>query len=256
MKKLLAALLACVATLSQASSTNTDLTDLWFNPAESGWGLNVIHQGDTLFASLFVYDLANQPTWYFASGATQVGTTNNFTGTLYRSNGAYFGGPFGQFTATPVGTFSFNASGVNAATLAYTVGNVTVSKQLQRDGFRTDTIAGTYIGGTSGTWTGCGGTRNGYVESNASYTVSHDGTSVQIREEGSNFQCGYTGSYTQQGRFGAIAGGGLCTDGVNQTFNATEVTVSKDALTMHLVDTQVGTTCTFNGRLGGLRRGS
>jgi hypothetical protein len=252
----LAALAAFASSLACASSTAIDYTDLWFNPAEPGWGLNVIHQGDTLFASLFVYDTGSQPTWYFASSATQAGTTSTFTGTLSRSNGAFFGGPFGGLSVATVGTFAFAASGVNSATLTYNVNGTTVTKQLQRDSFKGDNIAGTYIGGSTGTWSGCTAARNGYVEAGATYSVSHDGTSVQIREEGAGFQCNYTGTYTQQGRFGAIAGGGVCTDGINQTLNATEVQVSRDALTMHVVDAQIGGGCVFNGRLGGLRRGS
>jgi hypothetical protein len=254
--RFLAAILTCLSTLSYASSTTTDYSDLWGNTNEAGWGANVIHEVDTLFVSLFIYGPTNQPVWYFASGATQVGTSSNFTGTLYQTTGPYFGaGSFPGLTSlVSVGTLTFTASGPNAATLTYSVNGVTVTKAITRNTFRTENIAGTYIGGSMGTWSNCGNTRNGYVEAAANYTVSHDGTSVQIREEGSNFQCNYTGAYTQTGRYGVIAGGGLCTDGINQTFTATEVAVSRDALTMKLNVNQIGG-CSFAGRLGGMRRG-
>src|SRR6185369_9779242 len=42
------------------------INDLWFPPNEGGWGLNLIEQGDTAFATLFVYDAQNRPHWYSA----------------------------------------------------------------------------------------------------------------------------------------------------------------------------------------------
>src|SRR4051794_13939962 len=53
--RLLAALIASIAMSAFATPQPIDATDLWINPDESGWGVSVFHQGDTLFASLFVY---------------------------------------------------------------------------------------------------------------------------------------------------------------------------------------------------------
>ena len=36
----------------------TNYQDLWWNPAESGWGVNFTHQGDIIFATWFTYDAA------------------------------------------------------------------------------------------------------------------------------------------------------------------------------------------------------
>src|SRR3954469_24052414 len=46
---------------------------LWWNPAESGWGLNTTHQGNILFATLFVYAGDGQPLWLVASGLMDMG---------------------------------------------------------------------------------------------------------------------------------------------------------------------------------------
>ena len=64
---LLALALAANAFDAFATPQHQNMTDMWFNPAESGWGLNLIHQGDTLFATLFVYGPDGQPRWYVAS---------------------------------------------------------------------------------------------------------------------------------------------------------------------------------------------
>ena len=42
-------------------------TALWWNEAESGWGINLNHQGNILFAALFTYDDAGAPTWLVMS---------------------------------------------------------------------------------------------------------------------------------------------------------------------------------------------
>lgn len=72
-------------------------SDLWWNPQESGWGVNVVQQLETAFVTLFVYAPDGSPTWYVAPAAriTHHGTGGPlFTGTLYRTRGPWHGGPF------------------------------------------------------------------------------------------------------------------------------------------------------------------
>ena len=48
----------------------TNYQDLWWNApggSESGWGLNVTHQGDTLFVTWFTYDVDGSPLWLSAT---------------------------------------------------------------------------------------------------------------------------------------------------------------------------------------------
>ena len=62
----LAALLALGCTFAQATAFSTDATDLWWNPNESGWGINFNHQGDILFGTLFTYDSSGRDYWLVA----------------------------------------------------------------------------------------------------------------------------------------------------------------------------------------------
>jgi len=39
----------------RADMVDTNYTALWWNPAENGWGLNISHQGNTLFGTLYTY---------------------------------------------------------------------------------------------------------------------------------------------------------------------------------------------------------
>ncbi len=257
----LAAVLACFATLAQASSLTTDFSDLWFNANESGWGANVIQQNDTLFVTLFVYGPQSQPTWYVASAVRFTGSsggTLNFSGPLYQTSGPYFGGSFNpnNVTVRQVGTLTFSASQISAAQISYGVDGVNINKSVVRQNWANENLAGVYLGSSLGTWTNCGAARNGYLESYAMFTITHDASNaVTIREDGSNYTCNYSGNYTQAGRMGTIIGTGLCSDGVNATFTATEVQVSLQSIAMRFLTNQINGSCTFVGREGGVRRG-
>jgi len=112
-----------------------DFSDLWWNPDESGWGLNIIQHGDgMLFATWFVYATDGSPTWYVIPGGAWKDAFT-FEGAIYRTSGPVLGNsPWAAVTVTPVGdaTLTF-ARGALAATL--TVDGKTLSKQLQRQSF-------------------------------------------------------------------------------------------------------------------------
>jgi hypothetical protein len=46
-----------------ATSYSTDVSDLWWVPTESGWGMQLVQEGSTVYATLFVYGPTDQPTW-------------------------------------------------------------------------------------------------------------------------------------------------------------------------------------------------
>ena len=61
------------ATAVRTLDTLSNFTDLWWAfPAgsESGWGINLTHEGTTIFASWFTYDTSGKPMWLVAT-ATQ-----------------------------------------------------------------------------------------------------------------------------------------------------------------------------------------
>ena len=116
-------------------STATNYQDLWWNPAESGWGVNVTHQGNILFATLFTYDAAGQGKWFVLSNGTKTGA-GAYSGKLYVTAGpAFNASPWVAATSTAVGTMSFNFTSGNAGTLTYTVNGVPVTKAIQREVF-------------------------------------------------------------------------------------------------------------------------
>jgi hypothetical protein len=109
--------------------------DLWWNPSEPGWGVNLTHQGTTLFATLFTYESNNQGVWLVMSSGTQA-AVGHFSGTLYRTRGpAFNASPWIAATPSPVGTMSFVFTNGNAGTITYTYNGVTVTKAIQRQVF-------------------------------------------------------------------------------------------------------------------------
>ena len=116
-------------------TTGTNYTDLWYNPNESGWGLNLNHQDDLLFGTLFTYDTNGTGMWLVMSnGARQA--DGSYQGTLYRTTGPAFNAvPFTPITAanyTPVGTMRLVFTSTNTATLTYNVFSSTVTKTISR----------------------------------------------------------------------------------------------------------------------------
>jgi hypothetical protein len=112
---------------------------LWWNaPAgsESGWGVNFAHQGNTIFATWFTYDLTGKGLWLvMAASLTATGT---YTGTLLQTTGPPFNSvPFDptQVIGTVVGTGTLSFTDLNTGTFAYTVNGVTQTKSIIRQIF-------------------------------------------------------------------------------------------------------------------------
>jgi lysyl endopeptidase len=117
-------------------SYTANLQDLWFNPAEPGWGVNFTQQGDILFATLFTYDASGRPLWLVMSEGIR--TSNGFSGTLYRMSGPVFNAsPWTAATHTAVGTMTVAVTHGNSARLTYSYNGTSVSKQIQRQVFGT-----------------------------------------------------------------------------------------------------------------------
>jgi len=55
------ALLAWLGIGHALAADAADPSDLWWNPSESGWGMQLVRGGEVTFATLFVYDAASRP---------------------------------------------------------------------------------------------------------------------------------------------------------------------------------------------------
>ncbi len=123
--------------------TATNYSDLWYrNESESGWGVNIVHQGDILFATWFTYQsggTAAAPAkgmWLVMSNGNKTGNAA-YTGDLQRTTGpnAFDNAtPFdpSKVTRTTVGSATFTFTDSDNGTFQYTVSGVTQSKPITR----------------------------------------------------------------------------------------------------------------------------
>ncbi len=126
----------CVFDAGNNVTAATNYQDLWWNPAESGWGINLTQQDNTIFAAWFTYRPDGAPLWLTVTATPQGGS---YAGTLFQSSGPAFSSvPFNpaNVVKTPVGTASFTFANGNSATFAYTAFGVSQSKVITREIFQ------------------------------------------------------------------------------------------------------------------------
>ena len=118
--------------------------DLWWAaPAasEAGWGINIAHEADTIFATWYTYDHDRTPMWLVTT-ATKSGLSS-YTGDLIRlTNGPSFDAvPFppigspGGATGSVVGTATLSFFDGNSGTFSYSVDGVVQTKNITREIF-------------------------------------------------------------------------------------------------------------------------
>ena len=114
--------------------------DLWWaDPpgSESGWGINLAHEGDTIFATWFTYDFDGSPLWL--SVTAELIAEGVYGGDLLRTTGPAFGTvPFDPnlVTRTPVGDATFSFFNSSMALFEYTYAGISQSKRITRAVFR------------------------------------------------------------------------------------------------------------------------
>jgi hypothetical protein len=264
MARLLAALLATLslALPPQALAANTwgtDLSDMWWIPAESGWGANIAHQGEIVFMTLYVYGSDNRVRWYAATAMQSRGGAGVFAfdGTLYEFAGPYFG--MGLFDPSNVGvrqagTASLVFSSTGQGTLNYTIDGFAASKAIQRQTFRENNLAGSYLGASSTTLSGCA-TGNGRKETIGTAVVSHSANNAIAITTSLNGggSCNYAGTYAQGGRMGQVTGSLSCSDGSRGTFAMNEIEAGYVGL-LGWYSASLGGSCSETGTLAWLKR--
>jgi lysyl endopeptidase len=120
-----------------ASSSNIDYTDLWWNPGESGWGLNLIqHASRNIFGVWYTYALDGKRMWYVMPGGAWI-ATNVFRSDIYATSGPPPTGPFdaGRVASRIVGTGTLSFSDANNATFAYSINGISGTKAITRQPF-------------------------------------------------------------------------------------------------------------------------
>ncbi len=120
--------------LSPTGSPSGDFTDLWWNPAESGWGLSIVqHPTRVIFAVWFTYGADGKATWFVLPSGTWT-SANVYSGTIYSVTAPPYSTGFdpGLVRQSPVGTATLSFTDDSHGTLAYSVNGVSGSKAISR----------------------------------------------------------------------------------------------------------------------------
>lgn len=158
---------------------------LWWNaPAssESGWGLNIAHQGSILFATWFTYDSEGKGMWLVVPRAELQPTegdggpagygmgganTFDYVGSIYRTTGpAFDAAKFdpAAVTVTPVGEALFSFTSPDAGMFSFIVNGISGTKAIMRQVFGAPSAC--TFGGTPASftalWWRSGGSESGW----------------------------------------------------------------------------------------------
>jgi len=132
---------ALTATAAGVAAANVQAQGLWWNaPAssESGWGINFAHQGNTIFATWFTYDLSGKA-WWLSMTANRTGSSpDTYTGQLIATAGPPFSAvPFNpaQVSRSVVGSGTLTFNDVNRGTFSYVVNGTQQTKTITRQAF-------------------------------------------------------------------------------------------------------------------------
>ena len=244
--------IACIlllAIMASPAKAAINYQDMWWNPNESGWGVNVAQQGNTMFATWFIYGANSQPLWLVMSNAQRSGAAGNtFVGDLYQTTGTAFNvTPFVPLQAsnvTKVGTATFVFSDARTGTLTYTVNGAQVNKPITRQPLENINLAGTYYGGIFRTAV-CANSGVG----NSIFSIEHTPATraVRMAEVGGNL-CLFTGTLTQYGSIFEGSGAYQC-QGENGNWTGSEGAGGESTFSIKLsLQTGAGTCiATFGG---------
>lgn len=254
--------LLLVSLAGSATTATVDYTDLWWNPDESGWGMQLVQQDNVIVATLFLYDPSGAPTWALANltlaSGGPVSSGDIFSGDLYVTNGPYYGAvPFDPTTvlARKAGTMTFSTQG-GGNQIVYSIDGIQVTKNVVRQLFRYEHISGRYVLSATLRADLCSNPANsGTVSGEMMLNIvqSETGASGSFTfPNGSSCTLSNSG-YSQEGRFGTLFGNFSCTSGEAGFIDFTDISSRVGAISGRIVGNSTGTFgCIYNGRFGGV----
>lgn len=252
--------LACTFGSAAYATSTTNYTDQWGNFSENGWGISVLQQADILFVDMFVFGADSKPTWFVVAAPFQNFTDAGhlvFSGDLFAGTGPYYALPTfnpANVVGGKVGTFKFDSDSINTATITYTVGGITVVKNVQRTYLATEDFSGDFYGGLVYDASGCGTGNDGRFQELGDLTVTQSSganpTLTLLSTPAAGGTCTYIGAYSQSGHMGGVTGTYSCSGGQNGTFNMFEMERNISGMTGRFTS-QAGA-CALEGRFGGV----
>lgn len=266
--KLRAIATTIVVTTAVAPAYAATYQDLWSNPNEPGWGVNIAQQGDILFATWFVYGTDNKPVWYVMSEGRKSVAGEVFTGIIYELRGSFLGAPWqgAQLLSPDTGLATFTFTDKKTLVLRYSANGITVQKNIFRQTFATVPVTGIYFGGETGVLSsGCnpGGSYSALQRFTITSTFPANTSTgpfvmqsvdAQVQPNGQSVACNYTGTAEQFGSLIEVRNGQFtCTNNSAGQFSATDGVFNEEGFL--LKPTFVfSNTCRAVAKIGGARQ--
>lgn len=252
-------LLAGLAFAAGANAQSANLTDLWWNPSESGTGAQIVQQGEIAFVTLFLYGANGEPVWYVASNADVYaygeGGLPHFRGTLYRTRGTPFSAPHNPSDSMtiPVGTVYVSPVDLATIKVQFNVNNIEVEKTFTRLTWELPKVAANYTGSFKLRMSRPGETPYGTREYEADFLMHVDENRQAFMRVANTLEtCHYRGPYKQEGRYGSFKGAYECGNGDAGTFEITRLEFTDRGVTGNM--TSSGRDGQGTGRFGAFRQ--
>lgn len=119
---------------AESRSSASNHTDIWWNPAEPGWGIYLTEAGGQIFLTWYTYANDGKPMW--VTGLLARGNNGTYTGTLNRPNAgtpfSQINGPATAFPVPEVGSATLNFSDGETGVFNYTLDGVSQQKSIIR----------------------------------------------------------------------------------------------------------------------------
>jgi hypothetical protein len=239
---------SAVALTTSLPAESANYQDWWWNPGQSGMGVNVGQQGDTIAATWYLYGDDNNASFLVLTGTL---TGNTVSGNLYRYTGPPPGPGYNPAAVVPnvAGTGSITFTSDTTAVLNYNYDNRSGSLNLQRFSFGTVPLTGTYLGGAVVYSQNCG-LANAYQ---AVYSLTQDGNSLSFTEDSAGAYCVGQGDLTPAGSKYTMQGTFACSDGRGGNLSGS---VSADEHTFTAsgnINYTQGVNCAAVGVFGGIK---
>jgi len=231
--------------------------DWWWNPAQSGMGLNVGQQNESIFVAWFNYGDDTKASFLTMGGILN---GNTLTGTLYRNTGPAPGPNYNpaQVKQTAVGTATLTFNSNTDAALTYSYDNKSGSMALQRFSFANPNLNQTWTVIDTFTNTDC-------TNSNMNGSLTKAQTIKSQTGTGSNFtftindldganMCIAAMSFQPAGSRGTATGTAACEGGFGAKITFDDLSIQADYLNFSYTVTGMNSdrTCIQKGTMAGV----
>lgn len=258
MKQRLSALLASCALafgLTGQAGAFEDYRDWWWNPDQSGMGLNVGQVIDILVVAWYFYEPDGSPAFLLFSGPL---SGNVLAADLYRSTGPEPGTGFdpARVVRTKVGSATLTFDDPNFATLTYSYSGRSGTLSLQRFTYAIPVTSGTWAYTARGDASNCTSRANGSYYDSGRLNVFLETANLQFSNLSDNGadSCTFFSTRIPAGSSGFGSGSFSCNDGTSGEVSFSSIKLTSDFLTMNFVMQYTGgESCTIDGRLAALR---